>query len=196
MDHRFRGLYDVTSNATSCAFGVSSYSAVCDFDTGCGAFSLDDTCSRDQNVRSYWTTDSEDFMTSHPVLRHVLSASAVFVRERGRQVSDCILFQCLFVCFVLYVLLLPLPLLLLLRPHGLTFTWWGCCQRHKPAELAHSFLFCSCVCFCVYSPFNCISLHKFSRPLSVFSLCSSGLISALLVLSTIYLSLYESFLQP
>ena len=77
-----------------------------------------------------------------------------------------------------------------LGPRWLTFTWWGCCglcQRHKPTELAHSFLFCSCVCFCLYGPFNCISFHKFSRQLSDFSLCSSGLDSALLVLSTIYL---------
>ena len=75
-------------------------------------------------------------------------------------------------------------------PHGLTFTWWGCygfCQGRNPAEPAHSFLFCSCVYFCLYGPFNCISFHEFSRQLSVFSLCSSGLISALLVLSTIYL---------
>ena len=76
------------------------------------------------------------------------------------------------------------------RPHGLTFIWWGCCSLclwHKPAELAHSFLFCSCVCFCLCGPFNCISFHKFSRKLSTFSLCSSSLISALLVFSTIYL---------
>ena len=58
---------------------------------------------------------------------------------------------------------------------------------HKPTELSHSFLFCFCVYFCLYGPFNCISFHKFSRQLSAFSLCSSGLISALLVLSTIYL---------
>ena len=35
------------------------------------------------------------------------------------------------------------------RPHGLTFTWCGCCSLclwHKPAELAHSFLFCSFLC--------------------------------------------------
>ena len=25
-----------------------------------------------------------------------------------------------------------------------------------PAKLAHSFSFCSCVCFCLYCPFNCI----------------------------------------
>ena len=49
---------------------------------------------------------------------------------------------------------------------------------HKSTELAHSFLFCSCVCFCLYGPFNCISFHKFSRQLSAFSLCSSSLISA------------------
>ena len=76
------------------------------------------------------------------------------------------------------------------RPHGLSFTWWGCCccgcQRHKPTELAHSFLFCSCVFICLYSPFNCILFLKFSRRLSVFSLCSSSLISASLVLSIIY----------
>ena len=43
------------------------------------------------------------------------------------------------------------------RPRGLTFTWWGCCglcSWYKPAELAHSFLFCSCVYFCLHSPFN------------------------------------------
>ena len=54
-------------------------------------------------------------------------------------------------------------------------------------SLAPPFLFCSGVCFCLYSPFNCISFHKFSRQLSAFSLCSSGLISALVVLSNIYL---------
>ena len=42
------------------------------------------------------------------------------------------------------------------------------CVCHKPAELAHSFLFCSCVCFCLYGPFNCISFHQFSQQLSVF----------------------------
>ena len=61
----------------------------------------------------------------------------------------------------------------------------GLCQKHKPTELARSLLFCSCVYLSLYGPFNCISFHKFSRQLSVFSLCSSGLISALLVLSTV-----------
>ena len=75
------------------------------------------------------------------------------------------------------------------RPRGLTFTWWGCCSLCfwlKPTELAKSFLFCSCVYFCLYGPFNCVSFHKFSRQLSPISLCSSG-ISALLVYPTIYL---------
>ena len=36
-------------------------------------------------------------------------------------------------------------------------------------------------------PFNCILFHEFSQQLSAFSLCSSGLISAVLVLSTSYL---------
>ena len=83
-------------------------------------------------------------------------------------------------------------------PHGLTFTWWGCCGLclwHKPTELAHSFLFCSCVYFCLYGPFNCFSFHKFSRQLSALWLCSSGFISALLVLSTIYLFM-KVFFSP
>ena len=61
------------------------------------------------------------------------------------------------------------------------------------AELAHSFLFCSCDYFCLYGPFNCISFHKFSRRLSAFSLCSSDLISAVLVLSTLYLFIEVPF---
>ena len=64
---------------------------------------------------------------------------------------------------------------------------------HKPAELTHSSLFCSCVYFCLYGPFNCFSFHKLSRQFSVFWLGSSGLISAWLVLSTIYLFVRVSF---
>ena len=92
---------------------------------------------------------------------------------------------------VLYCLLTTYTIIPILRgPRGLTFSWWGCyglCSSHKPAEFAHSLLFCSCVCFCLYGPFNCISFHKFSRQLSAFSICSSGLISALSILSAIYL---------
>ena len=47
--------------------------------------------------------------------------------------------------------------------------------------------------FCLYGPLNCISIHKFSRRFSVFSLCSCGLSTALLVLSTICLSMKVSF---
>ena len=53
-------------------------------------------------------------------------------------------------------------------------------------SLPTPFLFCSCVCFSLYGSFNCISIHKFSRQLSAFSLCSSSLISALLVLPSMY----------
>ena len=52
---------------------------------------------------------------------------------------------------------------LALSPHGLTFKRWECCSLclwHKPTELAHSFLVCSCVC--LYGPLNWISFHKFS----------------------------------
>ena len=75
-------------------------------------------------------------------------------------------------------------------PCRLTFTRWECCGLcfwHKPTELAQSLLFCSCVCFHLYGAFSCISFHELSRQLFAFSLCSAGLISALLVLSTIYL---------
>ena len=70
--------------------------------------------------------------------------------------------------------------------------WWECyglCQRHKPTELTHSFWLCSRVYFSLYGPFNCV----LSWQLSVFSLCSSCLISALLILSTIYLFMKVSF---
>ena len=63
-------------------------------------------------------------------------------------------------------------------------------QRSLPGELL---LICSCVCFCLYGPFCCISFHKFSRQLSTFSLFSSGLINTLLVLSTTYLLTTVSF---
>ena len=46
---------------------------------------------------------------------------------------------------------------------------------------------------CLYGPFNRILFHKFSRQLSAFSLCSSSLVSALLVLSTVYLFVKVSF---
>ena len=81
-------------------------------------------------------------------------------------------------------------------PRVLTFTWWGCCGLcflHKPNELAHSFLFCFCAYLCIHGPFNCVSIHKFSRQLSVFSLCSSGFSSALSVLWTMYLFVEFSF---
>ena len=83
-----------------------------------------------------------------------------------------------------------------IRTRRLTFSWWGCygfCLWRKPTELARSFLFCFCVCFCLYGPFDCISFHEFSQQLSVLSFCSSSLISASLVLSSIRLFLKVSF---
>ena len=53
-------------------------------------------------------------------------------------------------------------------PHWLILMWWGCyglCRWHKPTELAHSFLFCSCVCFCLYCPFNSVTFHSASYSL-------------------------------
>ena len=61
---------------------------------------------------------------------------------------------------------------------------------HKPTELAHSFLFCSCVYFCLYGHFNFISFHEFSRQLSVFSLCPCGLSSGFWSFQ-LYISLWK-----
>ena len=69
--------------------------------------------------------------------------------------------------------------------------------RNSPSKFCVQHCFSIiCVCFSLYGCFNCISFHKFSRQLSAFSLCSSGLISALLVLSAIYLFMNQSLLQP
>ena len=112
----------------------------------------------------------------HEALR-VLSIEMKFLKNRNKLIP---LFQSIYGCCFFFLI-----------PDGLTFMWWGCyglCLWHKPTELAHSFLLCSCVCFCLCDPFNCILFHKFSwRQLSAFSLCPSGHISALLVLSTMYL---------
>ena len=83
-------------------------------------------------------------------------------------------------------------------PHRLAFTWRGCCRLclwHKPTEFAHSCLVCSCVCFCLYGPFNYISFYELFRQLSAFSLCSSGLMFCL-VGPFNYISLYDSLPQP
>ena len=50
--------------------------------------------------------------------------------------------------------------------------------------------------FLSYGPFTYISFHKFSRQLSVLSFCSPNLISASLVLSTIYIFLKVSLNGP
>ena len=65
---------------------------------------------------------------------------------------------------------------------------------HKSSELAHSFSFSSCIYICFYGSFTCISFYKFSRQLPAFPLCSSGLISALLIFR--YITIYESLPQP
>ena len=83
-------------------------------------------------------------------------------------------------------------------PHGLTLTWWGCCSLcpwYKPSEFANSFLFCSCVYFCLYGPFNCISFHKSSREFSALLFCSFP--SYFCPIGPFnYISLYESLPNP
>ena len=57
-------------------------------------------------------------------------------------------------------------------------------KKNRACPLLFSLFLYLFLSFC--GPFNCISFHQFSRQLSAFSLCSFGLISALLVLSDIY----------
>ena len=74
------------------------------------------------------------------------------------------------------------------------------CDINQPSLPTPCYSVLFCVCFCLYDPFNCIWFHKFSHQLSALSLCSSGIISALLVLSTLSLSLslslHETLRQP
>ena len=78
-------------------------------------------------------------------------------------------------------------------PHGLPFTWWGCCglclfDINQPSLPTLFFFFFYILFVCLFLslwPLICISFHQISQQLSAFSLFSFGLISALLVLSTI-----------
>ena len=80
-------------------------------------------------------------------------------------------------------------------PHGLTFTWLRCyclCQRHESTELAHSFLYSVLASVSLFMVLSTV-FHSINSPNnSAFSLCSSGLISVLLVLSTLYLPIKVS----
>ena len=79
----------------------------------------------------------------------------------------------------------------------LTFTWWewcGLCLCLKPAELAHSVLFCSWRLSLSSRSYQLYLILKILPIIPAFSLCSSGLISVLLVFSTIYIFL-KTFLS-
>ena len=96
--------------------------------------------------------------------------------------SNCCCCRCFFFC-----------------PRRVTFTWWGCSglcffiltNRTCP----FLFILFSCL-FLFYGPFNCISLHKFSRQLSAFSLCSSSILSALLIFQLYNLSRVKVSFSP
>ena len=67
----------------------------------------------------------------------------------------------------------------------LRFVFWHN-QPSLPTLFFYFYFFIPLLMCSLYGPFNRISFHKFSRQLFAFSLsCSSGLISALLVLSTV-----------
>ena len=103
------------------------------------------------------------------------------IPEKQNKVCLFFLLACSFVCFTFFLLLSPLAHL-----HVVGMLLRFISDINQPT-LPTLFLFCSSVCFCLYGPFNCISFHKCSWQLYAFSLCSSGLIAAKLVFSTIYL---------
>ena len=79
-------------------------------------------------------------------------------------------FVCLFVCLLVFVVVMCLYNLLfnvcLFSPSELTFMWWGCCSLClwlKPTEPAHSFLSCSCVCFCLFMALSTV-FHSMNFP--------------------------------
>ena len=59
------------------------------------------------------------------------------------------------------------------------------CNRNQPSWPTPFPL--TCVYFCLIGPFNYVSFHKLTQRFSAFSLCSSDLVSALLVFSTVTL---------
>ena len=83
-----------------------------------------------------------------------------------------------------------------LSPRELTFTWWGCCTFyfwHKPTTFAHSVFILFLCLFLSLWPFQLYFIPHILLTLSAFLLCSSGLISSFLVLSTVYFFMKVSF---
>ena len=124
------------------------------------------------NTRGVWLL----FWISASYKRHNVLASACHIQHNTKWLCWPLLFR--------FSIILPSDVI------NVAVVPW-----HKPTELAHSFLFRACVCFSLYGPVNCISVHKFSRQLSAFSFyffrsyfCLIGPFN--------YLSLYESLPQP
>ena len=58
------------------------------------------------------------------------------------------------------------PFLSAFRPHGLTFTWWGCCSSclwHKPTEPAHAFFYSVLVSVSVFMALSTV-FHSINFP--------------------------------
>ena len=91
------------------------------------------------------------------------SSFSSYVQHKNRKTNNSTHFvpvRCLWKCVKFTIGLSQFGRFYLIqRPHGpITCTWWrryGLCQRHKPTwDYPLLFLFCSCVCFCLYDPFN------------------------------------------
>ena len=94
-----------------------------------------------------------------------------------------------FTCFVVVVTVV-VYLFCITCPRGLILTWWGCyrlCLRYKPTELAHSF-YSALLSVSVFMALSTVfhSMNSPDNPLLSLSVLLV-LISALLVLATVYL---------
>ena len=71
--------------------------------------------------------------------------------------------------FLTFIYLFIIVIIYSLVPAGSPSRGWDVTiyVLHKPIQLAHSFLFCSCVYFCLCGPFNYISFHKSPRHPSI-----------------------------
>ena len=148
---------------------------------------LGETLRHCKNGKSVWL---------HLVTHQMLYKSVAFPAKTLRFIQ----------CWVRRQLVQPFPYTCTYCP---THKWSATCHSSPQAhlhmvgmfgfmfatELAHSVLFSSPVCSCLYGPFNCISFPKFSRQLSSFLtlffksyFCLIGPFN--------YLPLYESLLQP
>ena len=144
---------------------------------------------------SHWTSYKRGLspFLNFIIAQTLASASACHIQHNTRRLC--------WPLFVSFSIILPLDVIKPRRagrPNGLTFSSRvGMLQLmpwHKPTELAHSFLFRSCVSFRLYGPFDCISFYTLPTTLRFLTLFYRSYFCLIGPLS--YISLYRSLPQP